>query len=216
MTVDTPTAAVAITNLLATYAECIDTGDLDGAQPVFSLTPRSRSGLVRAAGTLIDSVAMLDVWRKNVIIHPDGTPRTKHVITNANVDVDEIGGVATCRSYYTVFQQLEGFALQPIIAGRYHDKFEHVGDAWRWSFRDYTLVDLVGDLSQHLRMEVRLVTDALHRLFSLAGKTALVTGGGQGIGRMIAHGLVEAGATVYNRVAANSISVSRPHGELSE
>ena len=41
------------------------------------------------------------------------------------------------------------------------------------------------------------MTDALHRLFSLAGKTALVTGGGQGIGRMIAQGLVEAGATVY-------------------
>ena len=41
------------------------------------------------------------------------------------------------------------------------------------------------------------MTDALHRLFGLAGKTALVTGGGQGIGRMIAQGLVEAGATVY-------------------
>ena len=38
---------------------------------------------------------------------------------------------------------------------------------------------------------------ALDRLFSLSGKTALVTGGGQGIGRMIAQGLVEAGATVY-------------------
>jgi len=41
------------------------------------------------------------------------------------------------------------------------------------------------------------MSDALHRLFGLGGKTALVTGGGQGIGRMIAQGLVEAGATVY-------------------
>ena len=41
------------------------------------------------------------------------------------------------------------------------------------------------------------MTGALDRLFGLPGKTALVTGGGQGIGRMIAHGLVEAGATVY-------------------
>ncbi len=34
-------------------------------------------------------------------------------------------------------------------------------------------------------------------LFSLAGKTALVTGGAQGIGLMISRGLVQAGAKVY-------------------
>jgi hypothetical protein len=154
MPIDAAPAPVAITNLLATYAECIDTGDFEGAARLFEHA-QIRVGLGGDAN-LIDSAALLDVWRDNVIVYGDGTPRTKHVITNPNVDVDAAGNAATCRSYYTVFQQLEGFALQPIIAGRYHDSFELVDGTWRWTYRDYTLVDLVGDVSRHLRMEVRL------------------------------------------------------------
>src|SRR5271168_2105997 len=37
----------------------------------------------------------------------------------------------------------------------------------------------------------------LDGLFDLSGKAALVTGGAQGMGRMIAEGLVRAGAHVY-------------------
>lgn len=42
-------------------------------------------------------------------------------------------------------------------------------------------------------------------LFSIEGKTAVVTGGGRGIGLMIAQGLVEAGAKVY--IASRKASV---------
>ena len=37
----------------------------------------------------------------------------------------------------------------------------------------------------------------MYDIFSIAGKTALVTGGGRGIGAMITRGFVEAGAKVY-------------------
>jgi NAD(P)-dependent dehydrogenase (short-subunit alcohol dehydrogenase family) len=51
----------------------------------------------------------------------------------------------------------------------------------------------------------------LRRLFGLDGKVALVTGGGQGIGRMIATGLLEAGAKVY--LASRKLDVCRATAE---
>jgi hypothetical protein len=84
------------------------------------------------------------------MLYPDGTPRTKHVVTNPIIEVDEAAGTATCRSYYTVMQHTDEFPLQPIVAGRYHDRFQRVDGRWRYSFRDYSLMDMVADVSHHL------------------------------------------------------------------
>jgi len=56
--------------------------------------------------------------------YPDGTLRTTHVVTNVIIELD--GETATSRCYCTVFQGTDDFPLQPIAAGRYHDRLEKV------------------------------------------------------------------------------------------
>jgi hypothetical protein len=74
------------------------------------------------------------------------------------VEVDDDAGTGTCRSYFTVFQQVEDLALQPIIAGRYHDRFVRDASAWRFAERRF-FIDLVGDLGRHLLIELPGTTD---------------------------------------------------------
>jgi hypothetical protein len=71
------------------------------------------------------------------------------VTTNLILEVDEEAGRAAARTYWTVLQAVPGLPLQPILAGRYHDRFERRDGAWRFSERRY-LIDLVGDVSQHM------------------------------------------------------------------
>ena len=138
-------AETQIANLLYRYAECIDTGDLDGAAELFRHA-RIRVG----AEDTIEAAQLLKIWKSLIVLHSDGTPRTKHVTTNPIIEVDEAAGTATCRSYYTVLQQTDDLGLQTIVAGRYHDRFERVDGRWRYSYRDLTLMDMVGDVSHHL------------------------------------------------------------------
>lgn len=134
-----------ITNLLYRYAECIDSGDLTGAAALFE-----RAQIRIGNDDMIDGARLLGIWKSLVVLHADGTPRTKHVTTNPIIEVDEDAGTASCRSYYTVLQQTDELPLQTIVAGRYHDRFECVEGQWRFCYRDLTLIDMVGDVSHHL------------------------------------------------------------------
>lgn len=142
----------AILNLLHTYAETIDSGDLDATAALFDHA-RIKTRGVGGDGTT-DAAGVRTTWERFVAIYPDGTPRTKHVITNPIVEFDESGTKATCRSYYTVLQQTDDYPLQVVCAGRYHDEFEKVDGAWRFSFRDYSMLDLIGDLRAHAKIPV--------------------------------------------------------------
>lgn len=136
----------AITALIFTYAERIDAGDLAGVAALFAdATYRSAQG-----GSYTGSAAVLDVLSRKVILHADGTPRTTHVTTNLLIDVDEAGASATARSRFAVLQATDALPLQPIVAGRYHDRFVRQGDLWRFADRLISM-DLVGNLAAHLR-----------------------------------------------------------------
>jgi 3-phenylpropionate/cinnamic acid dioxygenase small subunit len=140
-------AETQITNLLYRYAECIDAGDLAGAAALFE---HARIRIGGPDTDTIDADRLLGIWRSLIVLHPDGTPRTKHVTSNPIIEIDEGAGTASCRSYYTVLQQTDELPLQTIVTGRYHDRFERVDGRWRFSYRDLTLIDMVGDVSRHL------------------------------------------------------------------
>jgi len=138
-----------IENLIYTYAERIDRGDLAGVAELF------RHGRIQAAADIVFEGAdeVRKMYERATRLYGDGTPRTRHVTTNVAVDVEAGSDTATARSYYTVFQQTDEFPLQPIISGRYHDTFHRVDGEWCFDMREM-LVDLTGDLSRHLLFEL--------------------------------------------------------------
>ena len=136
---------IAIPNLLYTYADLIDAGDFAGAARLF------RHGTVLAGGARFQGEeAILANVLSGIRLYAGGTPRTRHLITNPIIEVAADGETATCRSQYTVLQAVEGFPLQPIITGRYHDRFARIDGEWCFTERNYAQMDLIGDMSFHL------------------------------------------------------------------
>ncbi|WP_223521616.1 nuclear transport factor 2 family protein [Pseudomonas sp. GL-B-19] len=140
------TNAVHICNLLYRYAECLDGGQLVEAAELF----RHARIKVQNQEIFLDHAALLGIWQQRIKIYPCGTPRTRHLISNPIIDINETAGTATVRSCYTVLQATDTLPLQPIAAGRYVDEFERVDGVWRFSFRDYSHLDMIGDLRWHL------------------------------------------------------------------
>jgi 3-phenylpropionate/cinnamic acid dioxygenase small subunit len=134
----------AIRGLIHRYAELIDLGRLDDLAELFAhATWRSsiRDDVLRGTEQVRHAY-------DGVVLY-DGIPSTKHVISNVSVEIDDGGSTATARSYFTVLQGGPDLPMQPIIAGRYHDRFKRIDGGWRFADREI-LPDLIGDLSRHL------------------------------------------------------------------
>jgi hypothetical protein len=139
--------ALAISNLILRYAELMDLGDFAGVGALFEHAgvTTDLSPEVRFGSALMQE--QMETWTRR---YPDnGTPHTKHVTTNLIIEVADDAQTATSRCYYTVFQQTPDLALQPIIAGRYHDEFAIIDGRWTFTKRHY-INELFGNLSQHL------------------------------------------------------------------
>jgi 3-phenylpropionate/cinnamic acid dioxygenase small subunit len=140
----------AIDSLLVRYCDLVDAADWEGVGDLFSrgalLDERGRE-LARGA----EAVAAF--YRSSVRLH-DGSPRTKHVVLNTVVSAPEPDGTVTASSSYLVLQAVDDLALQPIITGRYFDRFarDETG-GMRFAERRFR-VDLAGDLSHHLTYEI--------------------------------------------------------------
>jgi SnoaL-like domain len=150
------TAGEAITKLIYTYAERIDLGDFAGVGELFehaTLTFEGFGDAVRGR----DAIEAL--YARTTRRYEDGTPRTKHVMTNVMVDVDDDGGAggggtASSRSYFTVLQAVPGeLGLQPVIAGRYRHGYELVDGHWRVTSM-HIMIDLMGDLGHHMLFDL--------------------------------------------------------------
>jgi 3-phenylpropionate/cinnamic acid dioxygenase small subunit len=135
-----------ISALVYRYAELLDAGDLDGVTDMFA-DATWRSAATGAVLTTRDEVrAVYD----RVILY-DGVPRTRHLMDNLIVDVDDGADVASGRCYYTVLQGGEpGAPIAPILSGRYLDRYRRGPDGWRFADREFH-IDLAGDLSRHFR-----------------------------------------------------------------
>jgi 3-phenylpropionate/cinnamic acid dioxygenase small subunit len=140
----------AITTLMYRYAECVDAADFEGIGALFArgrLTTRGLPGAIEGAD------AVRDLYRGTNKVHANGTLMTRHLTTNVIVDVDEDTGTATARSSFVVFQATPAVPLQPIVAGRYRDRFTRVDGEWWFAEREMG-VEQFGDVSDHLLIDL--------------------------------------------------------------
>jgi 3-phenylpropionate/cinnamic acid dioxygenase small subunit len=135
-----------IGNLIATYAFLVDDGEFEQLGVLLD-----RCDFTLGKGPAVrGSEAIAKLARGALQVFGDGTPRTRHVTSNIVIEVNEDAGTAQARAYYTVFQAVDDFPLQPIACGRYRDRFERVDGKWRFAERSVQ-TDLVGDVSRHRR-----------------------------------------------------------------
>ena len=137
---------IEIMNMIYSYPDRLDRGDYEGVGELFAdaQIDMGSGEILRGA----DAVrASFEQWTRR---YPDdGTPHTRHCITNPIVQIDETAGTAVVRYYITVMQRTDAFPLQPVWANKYEDHLRRVDGQWRITYRR-GFDHLPGDTSHHL------------------------------------------------------------------
>jgi 3-phenylpropionate/cinnamic acid dioxygenase small subunit len=148
-----------IRNLIHRYSEGIDTGRFEIWEELFEHAEIYFT-IGDSEPTLIAGGGDLSVMTQGIIMYGDGTPRTRHLVTNIIIEVDETSGKATARSYNTTLQQVPDRPIEVIATARYFDSFELADNAWRFTQRiirhsaiDGVNRDFTGDMSHHVRSQ---------------------------------------------------------------
>jgi len=141
------TARHDIERLMYRYCTLIDAGDFAGVAELFADADHISS----SGHTEHGAAGVLSYLERRTRRFPEtGTPRTKHVTANVDIEIDPSETAAVAHSSFIVFQAVPGhLALQPIVAGRYEDRFVRTSDGWQFSERR-KFVELEGELEQHL------------------------------------------------------------------
>jgi hypothetical protein len=143
-------SAIDITNLIYSYAELLDAGNLDAVAGLF--THGRICGMEDGPPETVfaGATGVRRMYDMATRLYEDGTPKTKHNTSNVWLEIDEAEGTARSRSYYCVTQATPDLPLQVIVTGHYKDTFQRVDDQW-WFDTRIMFVDQVGDVSQHLK-----------------------------------------------------------------
>ena len=132
-------------SLINKYSFTLDTGDLHGFVRLFEHAHWSVEGSPKHYG----SKELFENVISKLIIYEDGTPRTRHMTTNIDLNIDEDAGKAFGERYLMVVQETPEFPLQMILSGHYFDQFIRVDGVWRF-YSCLIKNALRGDMSKHM------------------------------------------------------------------
>ncbi|MXG26719.1 nuclear transport factor 2 family protein [Streptomyces sp. YIM 132580] len=140
------TSAREIENLIVRYSHLVDDARFHEFGALFD-----EGDFVSGGTVLRGSEEIVNLIASVLVVHDDGTLRTRHVTTNILIEVDEEYDRAEARSYYTIFQAVPGLLpFQPVAGGGYRDRFVRRDGTWRFARREIT-IDFTGDTRYHLK-----------------------------------------------------------------